>query len=204
MSEDEIYRTPERGEDHLDKDLPLGWIADRVDEPEDWSVEFVEHGRCLRFRAKVDREKYGVRPPGWPGVGITSGSDYWAIIGDTDHVLRDVWHDPDDEPSEVVESVEEAIEAVQQDLERTRLSKLLSGRMPRKTVESLIDRFGTVEGVLEIYDDTPALESVTGVGPARREIIQRELRRYKMRECGDGPDEANGVTVVQRGESDAN
>jgi hypothetical protein len=176
------YRTPDRGEDHSDGSLPLGWIADRVDEPEDWTVQFVEDGTCLRFRRELDREHYGLSPPGYPGVGITSGSDYWVIIGDSDHVLRDVWHDPDDDPEDVVASVEEAIEAVQADIKRVRLTHLLSDRVPCPVVENLIERFGTAERVVEIEDDSPMLESVTGVGPARREIIQHELQMHKWSE----------------------
>lgn len=164
----------------MDKDLPLGWIADEVDHPSGWDVEFVDRGGHLRFRRKVDREKYGVKPPGWPGVGITSGRDYWCILGDTDRVIRDVWHDPNDAPDDVVASVREAIEAVEQDLERTRLSKLLGGVVPSTVVENLIDRFETVDRVLEVEADTPLLESVEGIAEKRREKIQRKLMRVKM------------------------
>lgn len=183
------YRTPDRGEYHMEKDLPLGWIADEVDAPDEWSVEFVEGGACLRFRNKdIDREEYGVRPPGWPGVGITAGSDYWCILGDTGRVIRDVWHDPDDDPGDVVASVEEAIEAVETDLERARLSHLLDGAVPTKVVENLIDRFETAERVLEVETDTPVLESVEGVGPARRETIQNKLTLVKMRRSDEEPE----------------
>lgn len=169
------YRTPGRGEDHSEKDLPLGWIADQVDVPDEWDVEFIERGHTLRFRRRVDRGKYGLNPPGFPGVGITSGWDYWAITGDSDRVIRDVWHDPEDDPSDVIESVEEAISAVDDDLERVRLSNLLNGCVPESVVENLIDRFGTAERVMKVEADTPLLESVKGVGPARREQIQLKL-----------------------------
>lgn len=169
------YRTPECGEDHSEKDLPLGWIADRVEVPENWEAEFVERGHTLRFRRRVDREKYGLKPPGYPGVGISSGRDYWSILGDSDHVIADVWHDPDDDPEDVVESVEDAISDVREDLERVRLSYLLDGCVPESVVENLIDRFGSAERVLEIQSDTPVLESTKGVGPARREKIQLQL-----------------------------
>jgi hypothetical protein len=178
---DRIYRTPERGEDHLDKDLPLGWLADSVSVPDGWDVDFIERGSCLRFRTRVDRDKYGLSGPGWPGVGITSGRDYWAIIGDSDRVLRDVWHDPDDEPSEVVKSVVEAIAAVESDLERVRLESVLDGVVPSHVVGNLIDRFGTAERVAEIEDDTPLLESVDGIGPERRKAVQQ---RYMLRKMG--------------------
>lgn len=191
VSEDQsrTYRTPDRGEDHMEKDLPLGWLADEVDEPDEWTVEFVDRGGHLRFRNKeIDREEYGVGPPGWPGVGITSGRDYWCIIGDTDRVIRDVWHDPDDDPDDVVASVEEAIEAVEKDLERARLSNLLEGAIPKTVVENLIDRFGSAERVLDVEADTPVLESVQGVGPARREKIQEKLMLVKMRRSDDEPE----------------
>jgi hypothetical protein len=183
----------------MEKNLPLGWIADEVDAPDSWEAEFVERGACLRFRNKeIDREKFGVRPPGWPGVGITSGRDYWAIIGDSDRVIRDVWHDPDDEPSDVVGSVEEAIEAVEQDLERARLSTLLDGVVPSTVVENLIDRFETAERVLDIEADTPTLESVEGIGPARREAIQNRLMLVKMSDSGN----AKSDTRSDRQEAD--
>lgn len=189
QSETDLYRTPDRGESHPEKDLPLGWIADRVEEPNEWEVQFVDSGGHLRFRRKVDREKYGLRPPGYPGVSVTAGWDYWSINGDTSRVIRDVWHDPDDAPEDVVESVEEAIEAVQNDLERIRLSQLLNNRVPESVVENLLDQFGDVEAVLEHESDTPVLESVSGVGPARREIIQTELWKYKMSNSdGDSTD----------------
>lgn len=206
-----VYRTPGRGEDHAESDLPLGWLADRVDAPDDWTVSFVDRGGHLRFRRELsdsERDEYGVPKPGHPGVGITATRDSLTVLADTDRVLQDLTFvlNDDSEGSErttdgrvrhavwrhstsdlgvvaddVVASVETAIETVQTDLERARLSNLLDGCVPESVVQNLIERFGTAERVLEIEADTPVLESVSGVGPKRRETIQDQLKRVKMR-----------------------
>jgi hypothetical protein len=178
----EKFAKPDMGERVRERDQPLGWIADYVESPDDWSVEFVERGGCLRYRAKqIDRDKFGLKPPGWPGVGITSGRDYWHVGADSNKMLRDLWLDPrEDSLQALLTAVKSSIEVVQSDLERCRLSKLLDGAVPESVVENLINQFGTVEHVVEIENDTPVLESVDGVGPNRREAIQDRFMILKM------------------------
>jgi len=173
----DTYPKPNMGERVRKKDLPLGWAADNVDVPDSWTVDFYEGGDLLRFRREVDREEYGLKPPGYPGVGIVSGWDYWQITGDTDRVIRDAWRRPEEgyEPQDVVDAVEEAIEAVSDDLERVRLSNWLDGCVPETVVENLIDRFRTAEKVAKIEEDTPLLESVDGIGLNRRRAIQERF-----------------------------
>jgi hypothetical protein len=199
VSHVETYRTPDRGEDHAGRDLPLGWLIDYVGVPEEWTATFVERGHSLRFRTEVDREKYGLNPPGYPGVMVNAGTDYWALTVDTDRVLLTEWFDADDDPADVVDNVEAGIEAVADDLERVRLSNLLGGAVPRSVVENLIDRFDTADRVLEIEDDTPLLESVHGIGSARREAIQNQLWSVHRRES-TGRAEVEVVTEVHDAE----
>jgi hypothetical protein len=180
-TEVEKYAKPDMGERVRESDQPLGWITDYVDAPDDWSVEFVERGGCLRYRAtQIDRSKFDIRT-GWAGVGITSGNDYWHVGADSNKMLRDLWFDPrEDSLQALLTAVESSIEVVQNDLERCRLSKLLDGAVPESVVENLIGQFGTVERVAEIENDTPVLESVDGVGPNRREAIQDRFIILKM------------------------
>jgi hypothetical protein len=177
----EKFPKPDMGERVREKEQPLGWITDYVDAPDDWSVEFVERGGCLRYRAtQIDRSKFAM-PTGWPGVGITSGRDYWHVGADSNRMLRDLWFDPrEDSLQALLTAVESSIEVVQNDLERCKLSKSLGGAVPESVVENLIDRFGTVEYVVEIESDTSMLESVDGVGPNRREAIQDRFMILKM------------------------
>lgn len=169
-------------EQEVERGLPIGWLKDRVNLPEDWVVDFVERGACLRFRNKVDRDEYGLHPPGWPGVGITSGRDYLTITADSDRVLHeyDLWYDPSDSAADVVDDVESAIEAVQRDLERCRLDNILDGCVPDSVMDNLIGRFGTAEKVIEATADTPRLRSVSGVGEAYQQRIQEKAMLWEM------------------------
>ena len=172
------YSKPDMGERVRETQLPLGWIADHVEMPDSWTVDFYESGRMLRFRREVPRDEYGLNPPGYPGVGICSGRDWWQITGDTDRVIRDVWRLPEEEshcPADVIEAVEEAIGAVEDDLERVKLSNWLDGCVPGGVIENLIKRFETAAKVARVEDDTSLLESVEGIGPKRRQAIQQRF-----------------------------
>jgi hypothetical protein len=171
------------GERVRESQLPLGWIVDHVEIPGSWTVDFYESGRLLRFRREISRDEYGVNPPGYPGVGICSGRDWWQITGDTDRVIRDVWGLPEEKghcPIDVIQAVEEAIGAVEDDLERVKLSNWLDECVPGYVVENLIERFETAAKVARVEDDTPLLESVEGVGAKRRQAIQQRFGLLRM------------------------
>ena len=178
-----IYRV----EEETERGLPLGWIAETVDLPDDWEVTYRSGGinTELDIHRKVDRSEYAVNPPGWPGLSITSASDYWNIVGVSNHVLCDEWVMVDGEPTDeqaeqVVEYVESAISDVQEHLESLRLKAVLGDCVPRGIFKNVIERFGDSDRALEVMQkgESQALEATSGVGPKRRERLQRRARRY--------------------------